>query len=103
MSDDLFDDRVQVVPHLPLREADDSEALGFEPGGAFLVAHLAFRQLVMRTIHLDDQARCKVGEVGDVAADGGLATEVHLQLPQGLPKDAFGDGLLPAKTAGAKM
>jgi hypothetical protein len=86
---DALQDAPVLCRDLFVRETEDAEALGGEPGTA---GDVMFR-VVEGAVGLHDQAVMQADEVNDVRADWDLSTELDPVQPavaQQVPEEAFG-------------
>ncbi|SRR5258708_4564764 len=103
MTPNRFHAFMQLVADLLVGETQYAIAFAFQPSLTFGVASRHVGESLMNApIHLDDQTRPMSGEIREVAADRRLPTEVHVQLPQLLPKPLFGPGHPPPQTSDAR-
>lgn len=68
-----MDDTVEVFGNVRVPEAQNAEALVFQPVGAGLVSG----RVVLAAVDFDDQALAEFDEIDDVKSDRGLATEMQ--------------------------
>nr|MEA2799243.1 hypothetical protein [Phenylobacterium sp.] len=102
MTPNRFDAFVQLIADLLVGEAQYAIAFAFKPSLTFGVASRHVGQSLMDgSVNLDNQTRPVSGEIGEVAPDRRLPTEVRVQLAQFLPKLLFGPGRPSAQTSGA--
>ena len=92
-----LDHAFKVAGHVFVHEADDTEALGFEPGVAPFIANVV--DVVCSAVKLDDELAFDASKVGDESTDSVLAAElqsVDAPVAEGEPEELFGSyGLAP--------
>ena len=101
MGEDGVEDALDIVHHLVVPEAEDGVAARFQHNGAGGVVGLTIG--VLAPVEFDDQAGRVANEVGDLAVDGRLTTEleaVELAVAESAPQFAFDVGLVAAEAAG---
>jgi hypothetical protein len=87
MLPDHYNAPMDIIADLAVRETDHAITLPLQPSLAFDVSELNFlKPLVHAAVNLDDEALGVAGEVSEAAAYRSLATEVHVQLTQLIPR-----------------
>ncbi len=97
------DDAIGIAENVVVPEAQNLEALAFEPGRARGVRVPPAR--VLAAVDLDDEEALETGEIDDVTPDGRLAAEpaiVEPSVAQARPQPALGVGRGLAEGAGAR-
>lgn len=98
---DNLQNAVEVFEHLMVPEADKSESLCLQPGGARGISF----ECVLSAVQLDNQPRLGAQEIRDIAAERNLTAKLRpgqLPVAQGLPEPGFGIGLVAAQGSGAR-
>jgi hypothetical protein len=93
----LCENRLHLLQHFPIREAQHSIPELRQPRAARLILRAALQ--MMSAVNLHDEHSLHAAEVNDVWPDGVLAAEVNAKLmpPQTHPEFALGVGLLAAQ------
>lgn len=91
-----------VVDDVVVPETENLEALAFQPLGPRLIPGCSASQRVVRSVDLDDEARCQAGKISNVRPYRHLTAKVgagHRQLAKHLPQANLCAGFAGAKPA----
>jgi hypothetical protein len=95
---DPLGDHLRRAQRFTVPDAHHLITLARQPRVTPGVATLRLIAVVPRAVDLDDQARAMMGEVRDVSADGGLPTNVKIQLAELSPQSLLRERHFAAKS-----